>query len=226
MLIRVAVLIPQNYWARPLAPGNGPTHKSIPLIVDALARAGALAELVKPGQDLGDARALLLPGGADVHPGFYGQELDGSLDLDPAFDRFQLRHTREALSRGLPVLGICRGLQVLNVAAGGTLHQHVNGHTFDRVELDPSLRAEPIHRLEANEELRRLLGSRPRVNSIHHQAVDRVATGFEVTAWSEDQTVEAIGSTRGAWQLGVQFHPEDMPSMQSLFDRFVEAARS
>lgn len=223
-MLRVAVLIPQNYWSYPAGAGNGPTHKTIPLIVEALERAGAVAELVQPGQQPGDARALLLPGGGDVHPGFYGQALAGSEGLDPAFDRFQLHHTRQAIERGLPILGICRGLQVLNVAAGGTLHQHVHEHTFARVEQDSSLRAEAVHQLEAHAELRRLLGARPRVNSIHHQAVARVGRGFEVTAWSEDQTVEAIQGTGGAWQLGVQFHPEDMPGMQSLFDRFVEAA--
>lgn len=225
MIVRIAILIPKNYWILPSSTGNGSSHRAIPSIVEGLERAGAVAELVQPGQQLPEVQGLLLPGGADIHPAFYGQSVDQAFDLDPGFDRFQLHHTRQALARELPVLGICRGLQVLNVAAGGTLHQHVEQHTFQRVEDDPGLRGEGVHRLEAREELRRLLGSRPRVNSIHHQAVDRLGAGFEVTAWSDDQTVESIQSQGRAWQMGVQFHPEDMPELQNLFDRFVEAAR-
>lgn len=230
MLIRVAILIPRNYFEPIRATaGNGPSHRTIPLIQEALQRAGAEAELLEPGsRPLSRPRALILPGGGDLHPVFYGQSPVQSAEHDPELDRFQLGWARKAMRENLPVLGICRGLQVMNVAAGGSLHQDLPEHAPQRVLDDPALRSEAVHRLETAPEsmLRRLLGARPRVNSIHHQAIDRLAAPFQVVASAPDGTVEAIERCQGGFQLGVQFHPEDMPSQQSLFDRLVESARS
>ncbi len=230
MLIRVAILIPRNYFTPVRATaGNGPTHRTIPLIQEALQRAGAEAELLEPGErPLSRPQALILPGGGDLHPGFYGQTPLQPAEHDLELDRFQLAWARKALREHLPLLGICRGLQVMNVAAGGSLHQDLPEHAPERVLDDPALRAEAVHHLETtpDSELRKLLGAHPGVNSIHHQAIDRLAAPFQVVATAADGTAEAIERRRGGFQLGVQFHPEDMPSQQGLFDRLVQAARS
>ncbi|MEW6279695.1 MAG: gamma-glutamyl-gamma-aminobutyrate hydrolase family protein, partial [Candidatus Eremiobacterota bacterium] len=219
-------------WSAPSA-GNASTHRTVPDLVRAVRRAGGAPELVYQGAPLDPSyRALLLPGGGDLHPGFYGQSVASGVDpsgLDPAFDRFQLEWTGRALRDGTPVLGICRGMQVLNVAAGGTLHQDLGeAHAPARVLHDPTLRGEAVHTLAVapGSEIGRLVG-KARVNSIHHQSLDRVGPGLRVTARAEDGTAEAIEGTAHGWQLGVQFHPEDMldrPAFQRIFDRLVEVA--
>lgn len=152
--------------------------------------------------------SLLLPGGADMDPARYGQENAGSVGIDLARDEAELELTARFFRSGRPILGICRGAQVLNVAFGGTLiqdlpnaaeHQH-NEATGDQV-----------HQVTAPEGsfLHRLYGERFPVNSSHHQAVDVVAPGFQLAAQCADGVVEAI-----AWPekriYATQFHPERM----------------
>lgn len=146
--------------------------------------------------------ALLLPGGGDVDPARYGQENRGSLGIDPERDALEFAALETALRRGLPVLGICRGCQLLNVALGGTLHQDIPDHTAldeDVDRLHPSRTVDPV--------LTALYGEEFIVNSSHHQAVDRPGEGFRPVQWAPDGTVEAIRHETLPL-FGVQWHPE------------------
>jgi putative glutamine amidotransferase len=239
----IAILVKPNYWTAPQGPtaGNGTSHRSVPDICEAVRSAGGQPMLLQQGSpDVGNSPdAMIFPGGADIHPALYGQHPDASVDLawvDESFDRFQLEWARWALTRQIPVLGICRGMQVLNVAAGGTLIQDIpsSGTNLDhapaRVLADPSLRPDPVHPIgiDLQSHLGQLLGiNRLMVNSIHHQSLHYLGEGFQSVAWADDGVVEAIEKPHAPWQRGVQFHPEDMreqPVFQRLFDRLVEDA--
>lgn len=222
----IAILIPTDYWNLRRHRGNGPSHRALPDILEALQGFG---KVVTPGDELepGDFAGLVIPGGADIDPRFYGQQAGADIDLDeldPAFDAFQLRWTRQALELGQPILGICRGLQVMNVAAGGTLLQHVPDHSF------PHQRRQTIHglQLDPHSGLARSLGdTQVEVNSIHHQALDRVAGIFQAVAWAPDGIVEAVENPEAPWQRGVQFHPEDLVGQgrfQQLFGELLEGS--
>lgn len=230
--VQVAILVRSNYWHFPAGPVNGATHRSVPDIMRALRRAGAEPVLVyQDGQARPDQwDALVIPGGNDLHPGWYGQNPHSSVDLstvDIEFDQFQLSWTRWALENDKPVLGICRGMQVLNVASGGDLIQNVDHHSSPELLNDPGRRRDPAHGIAVagDSRLRQILGDDYiRVNSIHHQAVDRLGAGFRAVAWAPDGVVEAI--ERGL-QRGVQFHPEDMQEsapFQALFQSLVDDA--
>lgn len=235
--VTVAILVRSNYWHFPAGPVNGATHRSVPDIMRAIRRAGGEPLLVY--QD-GTAQpeqwdAVVIPGGNDLHPGWYNQEVHSSVDLstvDIEFDHFQLRWTRWALENDKPLLGICRGMQVLNVAAGGSLVQDVAHHTSPELLNDPSRRRDPAHGIHVvpGSRMHEILGNDyVRVNSIHHQAVDRVGEGFQPVAWAPDGVVEAIEGCSRHWQRGVQFHPEDMQEsapFQALFQTLVEDART
>ena len=148
-----------------------------------------------------NADVLLLPGGGDMHPRFYGQALDGSEDLDEARDARELTLIDNFLCAGKPVIGICRGLQVLNVYFGGTLRQHIEGHC----QIDGVDRLHVIN--TAPGLLRTLYGARFTVNSAHHQAVRRLGKGLCVLACADDGTVEAVGH-KTLPVFAVQWHPE------------------
>ncbi|HEV7806775.1 MAG TPA: gamma-glutamyl-gamma-aminobutyrate hydrolase family protein [Solirubrobacteraceae bacterium] len=190
--------------------------------VEPVRRAGALALLLAPDPALVDAPdelldrvdGLMLAGGADVDPAFYGAQPDPStLDPDPARDAFEIALVRRALERDLPLLAICRGMQILNVACGGTLHQHLPrllGHehhrrvtgSFDGSDHDVRLRAGSLAARAAGEQLHA-------TKSHHHQGVDRVGDGLEVSGWSLiDDLPEAIEAPLHRFALGVQWHPE------------------
>ena len=148
-----------------------------------------------------EADILLLPGGGDVHPRFYGQALNGSSDLDDARDARELMLIGDFLRSGKQIIGVCRGLQVLNVCFGGTLRQHIEGHS----QIDGVDRLHAVN--TAPGLLRELYGARCTVNSAHHQAVWRLGTGLQVLACADDGTVEAIGH-RTLPVFAVQWHPE------------------
>lgn len=179
---------------------------------------------------------LLLPGGDDVGPERYGHERHDMLGLvDDERDELEIALAQRALRDGLPILGICRGIQVLAVAAGGTLYQdlptqYASGllhdvREFGRDHLCHALRIEPRSRLAA------AIGcSTSDVNSFHHQAVWDVPAGFVVSARSEDGVIEAIEAVDRPFVVGVQCHPEGIwattaPHFAGLFSAFVEAAR-
>ena len=186
---------------------------------------------------------LLLAGGADVAPSTYGAEpiLDGRFPGDPARDRLERALVESAIGRDMPVLGICRGHQILNVAFGGTLLQdiaverpgslvHRDQATYDR--LHHGVHIDPRSRLAG---LWEALPPAPIVNSIHHQAIDRPGDGLRVVATAEDGTIEAIEAVDPSrFVFGVQWHPEWMPwapedrnllPAAPLFRAFVAAAR-
>ncbi len=190
--------------------------------------AGAEAVVLAAGTaKLGSVDGLLLPGGWDVDPALYGEEQDTALGpIDPELDRTEVELFRQARATGLPVLGICRGQQVINVALGGSLFQHIDDH--DQRALG---RAHLAHRVAVDpaSELARAAGETTlEVNSLHHQAVRSLAPGLRTTARGDDGTVEGIESDDGL-VVAVQCHPEelagDLPWARSLFERFVSRAR-
>ena len=165
--------------------------------IDALEFLGAAVERDEP--DACDA--LLLPGGADIHPRFYGQAIDGAENIDEARDEYELALFRRFAGQGKPILGVCRGLQLVNVALGGTLRQHIDGH--DRID--------GIDRMHAastdDAALQSLYGEHFTVNSAHHQAIDRIGGELRVIARAGDGTVEAARHETLPI-LAVQWHPE------------------
>jgi putative glutamine amidotransferase len=176
---------------------------------------------------------LLLTGGADIHPSFYGQiVLEQCGEIDEERDRFEVELVHAARSRDLPLLGICRGLQVLNVAMGGSLYQDLS----HRQETDPAhqssreRRGEPAHRVTIIEgsRLAGMLGVQElRVTSTHHQIIRELAPGLTVNAVAPDGVVEGVEGA-GRFLLAVHWHPERMvarhPEQLALFRALVEAA--
>jgi putative glutamine amidotransferase len=207
----------------------------------ALDRVGGAPILIPPQLDDDSLRAILarldglmLAGGVDVHPREYGEAIqDFCGEIDAPRDQVELRLTRAALENHLPVFGICRGIQMLNVAAGGSLYQDIAAQAPGALT-HPHQKGEPYNRLthavEIDEQSRlaRALGvTQMRVNSLHHQSVKQVAPGFRVVARAPDGVIEGIEATNGRFALGVQWHPEwlqdDDPRMLDLFGAFVRA---
>jgi putative glutamine amidotransferase len=190
--------------------------------------AGAEPVELAPGTpSLPEVDGLLLPGGWDVDPAFYGEKKDEKVGpIDRELDETELRLFQQARERGLPVLGICRGQQVINVALGGTLVQHLDDHDvrgFGRSHLAHMIVVDP------ESELGQAAGEhKVRVNSFHHQAIRDLAHGLHQTAKGEDGTVEGVESDDGLI-VAVQCHPEelttDLPWARRLFERFVARAR-
>jgi len=163
---------------------------------------------------------VLLAGGEDVDPSNYGASPAPELGaIDPHRDAFELALVTEALYRGVPLLGICRGQQLLNVAMGGTLRQHVDGHAQEEH------RAERTHdvRMVAGTRHAGLYGERARVNSFHHQTVDRLGDGVVAAAFDDDGVVEAI-DVPGQRAIAVQWHPESFGG-DPVFDWLITAAQ-
>ena len=198
--------------------------------------------VVLPPVAPGDAPALLdrldgilLSGGVDVDPALYGQEPHPRLGrINRRRDEFEIALVREALRRDLPILAICRGHQVLNVATGGTLVQDVASLVEGEVEHDgPGPRWRRAHQVEVTSpsRLREILGQDAvSVNSIHHQAVDRIGEDLVVSArCPEDGVVEGLERPRSRFVVAVQWHPESFwsrpDSFQRLFDAHAEACR-
>lgn len=201
--------------------------------MESLARAGAgmrWVELSDPEQAVQDALTcdgLLLPGGGDMDPKFYGQaRIPACGEPNLLRDAAEPLLLRAFLAADKPVLGICRGIQVMNAVLGGDLYQDIkpfehlphNGH-WAKVHTVTVRRGTLLSRILGQDTVL--------VNSQHHQAVNRVAPGFTLTALSEDGIVEAIEKPDARFCLGVQWHPEWLsdadPAMQGLFDAFVNA---
>ncbi len=182
-------------------------------VVDAVVRCGGEAWLIAPGQrlapeDLDQLDAIVVTGGAfDIHPRHYGQAVAARLDrVDEDRTSTELSLCAEAVTRGLPILGLCGGMQALVVALGGTLIQHLHTGAEHEQPTDP---AEPWHPVRLAAPLAGWWGATEvGVNSTHHQAADRLAGGLEAAAWSPDGVVEAVWLPSHPFALGVQWHPE------------------
>lgn len=175
---------------------------------------------------------LLLTGGSDINPKRYGRDNAGSDEVDDARDELELRLLRQALDAGVPVFAICRGLQVFNVACGGTLVQHLSSTAIHRQKPNG---AEPgkhpaAHRVWVAPETRLagIVGAGGLdVNSRHHQAIESLGQGLTVSAISEDGVIEAIELPGAAFAVAVQWHPEDRVLISAadrkLFEAFAAA---
>jgi putative glutamine amidotransferase len=193
-----------------------------------------LPNLEAPDRDplLARLDGLLLSGGLDVDPASFGEgPLNETVEVDGARDRTELPLIRAALARGLPILGICRGIQSLNVAMGGTLYQDLPAQLPGPVaHRQAAPRSAPTHAIaiEPGSRLAAITGGRSlRVNSFHHQAVWTLAPGLTVTARADDGVIEAAEGTGEGFVLAVQFHPEDLvdccEACRGLFAAFVDA---
>ena len=206
--------------------------------VDSLRRAGAVPVLIPPQPEnaaelIDDLDGILLAGGDDCDPAAYGEAPHPSVEpMDPRRQANDLTLARAARQRGIPTLGICLGVQMMNVAAGGTLIQDI----ASSIDTDIDHASEPADRhrhevlIESDTHLADILGARQlNVNSSHHQAIGRVADALRVTAHAPDGVIEGLEDPAHPFYVGVQWHPEDMAreeSASALFGAFVEAARN
>jgi putative glutamine amidotransferase len=207
-------------------------------ILETLALAGGSLRLVSAldEQPLDDTffdglDGLVLPGGPDPHPSLWGEPVHPATVIDERRDRLEYAVLAGCLDRGIPVLGVCRGLQVINVALGGTLIQDLPREPLDH--------RGPADRTVLAHELRLLEGSRMaeisgradlRVNTAHHQAIGVLGDRLVAVGWAEDGCVEAIERAGdGPWLVAVQYHPEDLraadPAHLRLFSTFLDQAR-
>jgi putative glutamine amidotransferase len=209
---------------------------------DAVLRAGGMPAMLTP-QSITDTEAegllrrfdgLVLMGGADVDPALYGEDPhDTVYGVNRENDDFELALVKAAVAIELPTLAICRGMQITNVALGGTLAQHLGDHGVLDDHAPQGFPAPPegvIHavEIESGSKLAKAVGAdRTHGASYHHQAVSQLGSGLQVTARYEDGTIEAVELDRG-WYVCVQWHPEDTaetdPEQQALFNALIEQA--
>lgn len=225
-------------YPRVVETATGPAllHTASRFYVEGVERAGG-APVILPVLDpdavddlLPALDGVLLTGGGDVAPSRYGaRPVAETHNVDPLRDAFEIRLIEAAIAADRPLLATCRGMQVLNVAMGGSLIQHVP-HATGQPHDHPDRWREGVHRvkIEPDSHLAEALGATEvEVNSIHHQAVDVAAPGTRAVAWAEDDTVEAIEVPGSPHVVAVQWHPElleDWPEQQGLFRQLVEHA--
>jgi putative glutamine amidotransferase len=195
--------------------------------------AGAVALLLPPGDPstapdaLDGLDGLLLSGGADVDPDRYGAERHLATGAPrPDRDTWELALARAALERNLPLLAVCRGMQVLNVALGGTLRQHLPDDIGSDLHC-PVVGEHGRHAvaIEPGSAIAEMFGERAVVATYHHQSVDQLGTELVATGWADDGVVEAMELPGRHWVVGVQWHPEVFAGAP-LFEAFVSAART
>lgn len=214
--------------------------------VAAVEEPGGTALLLTPGHDrasvermVGVAHGLVLTGGEDVDPALYGQAPHPELStVNRARDEIELAALKAALARGIPILAICRGLQILNVGLGGTLFQDLPSQRAGGLLHEQTA---PVgHRwhhasVEGGSGLETIFGTRELfINSFHHQGIDALAPGLRAVVWAEDGLIEGVEGTGHPWLYGVQWHPERGEAEcadhardpdRRLFAAFVQAAR-
>ena len=231
-------LIGISSYPRLVETATGPTllHTASRFYVESVERAGGVPVILPVGDPdaagtlIRAVDGLLLTGGGDVQPARYGAKpVAETRNVDPARDAFEIRLLELVMEADLPLLATCRGMQLLNVALGGSLIQHVPAVTGQHHDFAERWR-EGVHKvkIEADSHLAAALGATEiSVNSIHHQAVDDPAPGTRAVAWAEDDTVEAIEVPGSPHVLAVQWHPElleDWPEHQGLFRQLVDSA--
>lgn len=185
-------------------------------------------------------KGLLLTGGGDVDPYYFGEEpFVGQGEISPLRDRIEIKLTKAALKRNIPLLGICRGAQVLNIAAGGSIYQDIHLNRLEKgvplEHMQKAPRYHPFHDINIVEGtlLSRILKGKGkiRVNSFHHQAIKKVAAGFRVNALASDGIIEGVESGAHFFALGIQWHPEalalkEFPGGQEIFNAFLQAVKT
>jgi putative glutamine amidotransferase len=215
--------------------------------LSAVIAAGGIPLLLPLGMDeprlfqvLDMADGLLLAGGVDVAPALFGEEPHPRLGkVDAERDAAEMILAKRALEIGIPLLAICRGIQVLNVAAGGTLYQDIASQSPHTLKHDCFYPAHPRDHIahtvaiEPESRLSAIMGQGAvppcgvPVNSLHHQSIEDLGSGLQIVAKAPDGVVEAAEGTGDAWVVAVQWHPEELPArpdMRALFHAFVEAA--
>jgi putative glutamine amidotransferase len=208
------------------------------LYVDAVRRAGGVTVLIPPGEEPGEeifsvVDGVILAGGGDVDPALYGGRKHETIySVDAERDKTELALVRHLVESNVPTLGICRGHQVINVALGGTLYEHLPEVMGDRVVHRLPPREATEHPIVVAEESRlaSLLGEKSfAAASWHHQAIRKLADGLSAVAQAPDGTIEGCEMRSHAWFFSVQWHPEITahisPTQQRLFDSLVEACR-
>jgi putative glutamine amidotransferase len=205
--------------------------------IEAIRLAGGVPIMLPPLADVADISrqldsidVLVISGGEDIHPSNYGEEPSLLLgEVSPDRDLFELQLVRLAFDRGIPILGICRGLQVINVAFGGTIHQDISHlrTTIDHDQQQPRHEATHVVEVDENSLFYRIVNKKQlHINSFHHQAVKQLAEGIRANAHTECGLIEGIEMHGKAPVLGVQWHPEMMastdPTMLNLFKYFSE----
>ncbi len=196
----------------------------------ALQLAGAVPARISVRHDPGGEPldALIIGGGDDIGPEHYGGDVGARVRTDPERDRLEIRWIERALERDIPLLGICRGAQLINVVLGGTLHQDIRPmrqRTYNRPGLLPTKQVR-VHTPSKLATVCRKV--RLRVNSLHHQAIRRPGKGLRVVAWDLDDITQAIESADERHIIGVQWHPEYLfylPAQLALFRWLLQARR-
>ena len=221
-----------------VTPGKRDRAFAYTTYTEALRLAGAIPVVIPPqpenaAQLVEHLDGILLAGGFDCDPSLYGEAAHEKLEpMDLRRQNNDIALARAARDRGIPTLGICLGVQVINVAGGGTLYQDIPSQVETDIEhvSDPEYRARHDVHIDPSTRLAAILGSEHQfdVNSSHHQAVKNVGRGLRVTATAPDGVIEGLEDPQHPFYVGVQWHPEDMSgetSATALFGAFVDAAR-
>lgn len=203
--------------------------------------AGGIPLILPHVHDMEDIKAqvdvcdgILLCGGMDIHPIYYGEEPHENLGfVNSKEDEYQIKVARITLNLHKPILGICRGHQLLNIVCGGTLYQDMSEVPLNTIKHDQmSKRYEPYHsiNIEKNSKLEKILGSSTLVNSLHHQCIKELGAGLEATAYAKDGVIEAIEMPDHDFVMGLQWHPEEMAMhrdkyMLEIFKEFIRKSK-
>jgi putative glutamine amidotransferase len=194
----------------------------------AILRAGGRPRRIVPGggDSLVGLDGLVIGGGDDIAPTLYGDEIDPAIRLDPERDALELHALDFAMASGWPVLGTCRGAQILNVARGGNLHREVHEVFAEAQRLRTPLPLKTVH-ISMGSRLHEILGRHStRVNALHHQAICRLGEGLEIVARDEDGIVQAIEGPRDGFMIGVQWHPEFLAHDRGQMRLYAELVRA
>ncbi len=204
--------------------------------VKAIKKAGGIPVMLPPHIDKNDVpylinilKGILISGGGDVDPRFFGENPHKGLKrIDPVRDSFEIQLCRKAIKNDVPLLAICRGMQVLNIACGGTIIQNIEGETIKHEQESPKWH--PSHRIEIkdNNLLFDIYKKRKiYVNSFHHQAIGNLGKNLEIAALAPDGLIEGIVGNDTTFTVGVQWHPEKMfekiPQHLKLFNAFINS---